>query len=62
MDDSCSFIRYLNSNFDKFYNMCMIGAGVSGSVLAECYASVYSERPFVMDVRTHIGGNCYEFV
>jgi len=43
------------------YDVCMVGAGISGSLLAERYATVFKKRSLVMDIRTHIGGNCYDF-
>mmetsp|Transcript_28706 Transcript_28706/g.43389 ORF Transcript_28706/g.43389 Transcript_28706/m.43389 type:complete len:496 (-) Transcript_28706:73-1560(-) len=46
---------------DKNYDVCIVGAGLSGSVIAERYASVLGKSSIVMDIRTHIGGNCYDF-
>lgn len=46
----------------KEYDVCIIGAGLSGAVIAERYASVLGKTSLVMDVRTHIGGNCYDFI
>ena len=43
------------------YDVCVVGAGLSGAVLAERYASVLGRSSLVLDVRTHIGGNCYDF-
>jgi len=43
------------------YDICMVGAGLSGTVLAERYATVFKKRSLVMDIRTHIAGNCYDF-
>lgn len=45
----------------KNYDVCIIGAGLSGAVIAERYASVLGKTSVVMDVRKHIGGNCYDF-
>lgn len=45
----------------KQYDVCIVGAGLSGAVIAERYASVLDKTSVVMDVRTHIGGNCYDF-
>lgn len=45
----------------KEYDVCIVGAGLSGAVIAERYASVLDKTSLVMDVRTHIGGNCYDF-
>ena len=46
---------------NKEYDVCIVGAGLSGAVIAERYASVLDRTSLVMDVRTHIGGNCYDF-
>lgn len=45
----------------KKYDVCIVGAGLSGAVIAERYASVLDKTSLVVDVRTHIGGNCYDF-
>jgi len=45
----------------KNYDVCIVGAGLSGSVIAERYASILDKTSLVMDVRKHIGGNCYDF-
>jgi len=46
----------------KFYDTCIVGAGLSGTVLAERYANVLNKTSLVMDIRPHIGGNVYDFV
>ena len=38
----------------KKWDVCIVGAGLSGSVIAERYASVLAKTSLVMDVRTHI--------
>lgn len=45
----------------KKYDVCIVGAGISGSVIAERYANILGKNSIVMDARTHIGGNCYDF-
>mmetsp|Transcript_21669 Transcript_21669/g.30372 ORF Transcript_21669/g.30372 Transcript_21669/m.30372 type:complete len:604 (-) Transcript_21669:63-1874(-) len=44
------------------YDVCVVGAGLSGSVIAERYASVMRKSVLVIDKRDHIGGNCYDYV
>ncbi len=44
----------------KMYDIVIVGAGISGAVLAERYASL-GKRVLVMEKRNHIGGNCYDF-
>lgn len=45
----------------KNYDMCVVGAGLSGTVLAERTANLLQQTVLVMDSRPHIGGNCYDF-
>ncbi|CAJ1959523.1 unnamed protein product [Cylindrotheca closterium] len=46
----------------KRYDICIVGAGLSGSVLAERYASQHNASVLVMEQRDHIGGNCYDYI
>ena len=39
----------------------IIGAGISGAVLAERYSSL-GKKVVVIEKRSHIGGNCYDFI
>lgn len=43
------------------YRFIVIGAGFSGSVIAERIASVLGEKVLIIEKREHIGGNCYDF-
>jgi UDP-galactopyranose mutase len=47
---------------EKSFGICVIGAGLSGAVLAERYANVLHKSVLVIDKREHIAGNCYDFV
>ncbi|MGJ8593865.1 MAG: UDP-galactopyranose mutase [Aquaticitalea sp.] len=42
-------------------DILIIGAGISGSVLAERYASI-GKKVLVVEKRNHIGGNCYDYI
>jgi UDP-galactopyranose mutase len=42
------------------YDIVVIGAGISGSVLAERYARK-GKKVLVIEKRDHIGGNCYDY-
>lgn len=44
-----------------FYDIVIIGAGISGTTLAERYATQQNKRVLVIEKRDHIGGNCYDF-
>ena len=44
------------------YDIIIVGAGLSGIVMAERFASVLKKRVLVIDKRNHIGGNCYDYV
>jgi NADPH-dependent 2,4-dienoyl-CoA reductase/sulfur reductase-like enzyme len=40
----------------KTYDLCVVGAGLSGTVFAERTAKLLGERVLVFDSRPHIGG------
>lgn len=42
------------------YDVLVIGAGFSGAVMAERFASQKGFRVLVLEKRAHIGGNCYD--
>ena len=44
------------------YDIIVVGAGLSGIVMAERFASILNKRVLVIDKRNHIGGNCYDFI
>lgn len=45
----------------KHIDILIIGAGISGSVLAERYASI-GKKVLIIEKRNHIAGNCYDFI
>lgn len=45
----------------KEIDILIIGAGISGAVLAERYASI-GKKVLLLEKRNHIGGNCYDYV
>jgi UDP-galactopyranose mutase len=45
----------------KDYDYLIVGAGFSGSVLAERLASQLGKRVLLIDKRDHIGGNAYDY-
>ena len=44
------------------YDVCIIGSGFSGSVLAERLASQSHKKVLVLESRPHIGGNAYDYI
>ena len=45
-----------------FYDLIIIGAGLSGSVFAEQASKRGFLTSLVLDKRDHIGGNCFDFI
>ena len=46
----------------KKYDVIVVGAGLSGLIMAEQFSSKLNKNVLVIDKRDHIGGNCYDFV
>lgn len=46
----------------KDYDVIIVGAGLSGCVMAERFASFLDKRVLILEKRNHIGGNCYDFI
>ncbi|GAB4143409.1 MAG: UDP-galactopyranose mutase [Patescibacteria group bacterium] len=44
------------------YDIVVIGAGISGAVLAERYASQLNKKVLILEKRNHIAGNCYDYL
>lgn len=44
------------------YDILVVGAGLSGAVVAERFASQLNKKVIIIDKRNHIGGNCYDYV
>jgi len=40
----------------------IVGAGMSGSVLAEQIATKLKKKVLILEKRNHIGGNCYDYI
>lgn len=45
----------------KQIDILIIGAGISGAVLAERYASI-GKKVLIIEKRNHIAGNCYDYI
>lgn len=50
------------SNEVKEYDVVVVGAGLSGVVIAERCANVLGLRCLIVERRNHIGGNCYDYI
>ncbi len=44
------------------YDIIIVGAGISGVVLAERFANVLNKKVLVLEKRNHVGGNCYDYI
>ena len=51
-------LRYVPKKVD----LLIVGAGLSGAVIAERCSRDLGMTSLIIDVREHIGGNCYDFV
>jgi len=52
----------LKTEHMRSYDVCIVGAGLSGAVLAERFATQKKQTVYVMEKRKHIGGNCYDYI
>ena len=50
------------NGLEKKYNLVVVGAGLSGSVVAERASKLLGLKSLVIDKRDHIGGNCYDYI
>ena len=44
-----------------YYDACIVGAGLSGVVIAEQFASQLAKNSIIVEKRDHIGGNIYDY-
>ena len=47
---------------DKQFDLLIVGAGLSGAVLAERCSKELGMTSLMIDCRSHIGGNCYDYI
>ncbi len=43
------------------FDVLVVGAGLSGAVMAERFASVQNKKVLVLEQRDHVAGNCYDY-
>lgn len=44
------------------YDWLIVGAGITGAIIAERLASVYNQKIWVIDRRNHVAGNAYDSI
>lgn len=44
------------------FDYVVVGAGLSGCVIAERIANVLGKKVLIIEKRNHVGGNCYDYV
>lgn len=54
--------RYKARKMTDYHDICIVGAGLSGAVIAERYASQRNQTSLIIERRNHIGGNCYDYI
>ena len=52
----------LTSDLISGCDVLIVGAGLSGCVIAERFATELNKKVLVIDKRNHIAGNCYDFI
>jgi UDP-galactopyranose mutase len=45
-----------------YHDLCIVGAGLSGSVIAERYATQRNQTSLIIERREHIAGNCFDYI
>lgn len=61
IDKHPELFRGLNGISEE-YDLVIVGAGLSGSVIAQQASERSGLRSLVIDKRDHIGGNCYDYI
>lgn len=54
--------RFKARKLTDYHDICIVGAGLSGAVIAERYASQRNQTSLIIERRDHIAGNCYDFI
>lgn len=54
--------RYQQRKMTDYHDICIVGAGLSGAVIAERYANLRNQTSLIIERRNHIGGNCYDYI
>jgi UDP-galactopyranose mutase len=51
-----------NDVLDQPCNVCKVGAGLSGAMIAKCYASILQQSVLIIKKCNHIGGNYHDYM
>ena len=51
-----------NHSLQGDYDVVVVGAGLSGAVMAHLFATYSRQRVLVVEKRNHIAGNCFDYV
>ena len=52
----------MNDILQHQYDVIVVGAGLSGAVMAHLHAKYLNKTVLVVEKRNHIGGNCYDYI
>jgi UDP-galactopyranose mutase len=44
------------------YDILVVGCGLSGVVIAERFANILNKKVLIVEKRSHIAGNCYDYI
>ena len=62
MNSTLRTVKGLQKNLKPYYDLVIVGAGLSGAIFAEQASEKKGLTSLVIDKRDHIGGNCYDFI
>jgi len=51
-----------NAYDEHIFDICVVGAGLSGAVISERYANKLDKTVLIMEKRDHIGGNVFDYI
>lgn len=54
--------RFVKRSLEDYHDLCVVGAGLSGTVIAERYANMRNQTSLIIERRTHIAGNCFDYI
>ena len=57
-----SEMKYIVKTLDTTYDVLIVGAGLSGAVLANLHATLLNKSVLVVEKRNHIAGSLYDYI